>query len=581
MLPPEIRVEQCSPGEVCYVLPRRPLGAYRWLAVAPLAFALVGASFFWGWFAALAQAPLPVLLIFGGIGGLFAVGAVAMPLAISGAMLFGHSSVEIRRARLFAVEHIGPLRWRRQRPLAQIRRLEVSSPNNRSAAQRPSSPSRFAAIRVETERKKPMFGAIGYPREWLLPLAHELARQAAIVGPAPAADAAFSTGLPAAPKPIEVADDLAQCQRSEQPPGSRIVMTEQPGSMTFEIPPGGMKGGAKALFLFACVWLVFMAVFTTAMILGFSKQQPPQIGGLIFGSLFLGIFWLIGAGMMVGALQMARWRAAIAVASGRCLVVQVGLFGEKRETWEPGELAVVQVGPSGMEINDKPVMQLQFVPRTGKIFGVLSARDVPELEWLATKLTKALGLASDLLTADIETQPADSDVQCQQRPDGLSISVPRQAWGKGPGGWWIMAFVWNAFIWTLIVGVVFLKSTSLAELLFPLAIMSIFAIIGLVLIGVALHMSIRRAEIAFANGRLLVLEFGLSGTRRHQWGVEELSAIRAGNSGASINKRQLMQLQIVPRQGKTVSLLTGRDDRELGWVATTLRRATNVPAEMN
>ncbi len=358
-------------------------------------------------------------------------------------------------------------------------------------------------------------------------------------------------------------------------------MTEQPGSVTFEIPPSGMKGGAKALFLFACVWLAFMAVFTAVAIFGIAKQgqPPPSIAGMIFGTLFVGLFWLIGIGMMLGAQQMARWRAAIAVANGRCLVVQVGLFGEKKQSWEPGELSVVQVGPSGMEINEKPVMQLQFVPRAGKTFGVLSARDMPELEWLATKLTKALGLASDLLTADIETQPADSDVACQQRPDGLSISVPRQAWGKGPGGWWFMALVWNAFIWTALVGIVFFKSGSLAEILFPLAILSIFVIVGLVLIGVALHMSIRRAEIAFANGRLLVLQFGLFGTRRHEWGVEELGAIRAGNSGTSVNNRRLLQLQIVPRQGKSVALLTGRDDRELAWIATMLRHALQLPAD--
>ncbi len=172
-LPTEIRVEQFSPGEVRYVLPRRPLGAYRWLAVAPLVFALIGVCFLWGWFAALGQAPMPVALIFGGIGAFIAFSAVVMPLVLSGAMLFGHSAIEIRRARLFAVEHIGPFRWRRQRPLAEIRRLEVSSLNSKSTAQQRSSiaaESRFAAIRVETERKKPMFGALGYPREWLLPL---------------------------------------------------------------------------------------------------------------------------------------------------------------------------------------------------------------------------------------------------------------------------------------------------------------------------------------------------------------------------------------------------------------------------
>jgi hypothetical protein len=107
----------------------------------------------------------------------------------------------------------------------------------------------------------------------------------------------------------------------------------------------------------------------------------------------------------------------------------------------------------------------------------------------------------------------------------------------------------------------------------------VFGVIGLGLIGGAIHMTIHRAEIAFAAGRLLVLQFGLFGKRRHEWAMEELVAIRAAASDTSVGKRSLMQLQIVPTGGKTVSLLTGRDDQELAWIATLLRGALNLPAE--
>jgi hypothetical protein len=40
-----------------------------------------------------------------------------------------------------------------------------------------------------------------------------------------------------------------------------------------------------------------------------------------------------------------------------------------------------------------------------------------------------------------------------------------------------------------------------------------------------------------------------------------------------------MQLQILPKNQKDITLLTGRDERELAWLATVLRRALNVPAE--
>lgn len=41
----------------------------------------------------------------------------------------------------------------------------------------------------------------------------------------------------------------------------------------------------------------------------------------------------------------------------------------------------------------------------------------------------------------------------------------------------------------------------------------------------------------------------------------------------------MVELQIVPRVGKQLAFLMGRDNGELGWIATLLRSALDVPAE--
>jgi hypothetical protein len=581
-LPPEIHVERRAPEDVRYVLPRRPLGNYRWLAVAPLVFGLVGLSFAWDWFAPLVQMQMQAFsLIFGVLGALVIGSSIIVPIAIGVAMVWGHSSIEIRGSQLWAIEHVGPFRWGRKRPLAQIRRLQVESASNEGSAHAPRANSplaRFAAIRIETAAGKPRLGAIGYPREWLLPLAHELAAQVRAAQP-------DLSDLRALSEPqvsvidVEVVDDRAPTQRFNQPAGSSIVMTQQPGSLTFEVPPARIRRGTAGLFVFACVWLGFSTLIGYSMVFG--QGQPAGGNNLWLVAFAMAAFWTVGIGLVLGALHMARRRAAIAVAEGRCLIIQAGLFGETKQVWEAGELTSVQVGPNRMDDDGRPVLELQFIPRNGRKFGVLSARDVPELEWLATRLTQALELAparpEPALLGDIDTKPPDSNVVCEQMPGAVTFSIPRSRLFGLPLFFWIFAIFWNGVVAAMALED---AKNGFDNSLFALAMLIVFGGIGLGLIGTAIHMTIRRAEIAFAAGRLLVLQFGgLFGKRRHEWAVEELAAIRVAASDTSVGNRPLMQLQIVPTGGKPVSLLTGRDEQELAWIATVLRRELNLPAE--
>ena len=44
-----------------------------------------------------------------------------------------------------------------------------------------------------------------------------------------------------------------------------------------------------------------------------------------------------------------------------------------------------------------------------------------------------------------------------------------------------------------------------------------------------------------------------------------------------VNNQPVIELQIHPRGAKKVGILAGRDEAELRWIASTLRRASNLP----
>ena len=71
-------------------------------------------------------------------------------------------------------------------------------------------------------------------------------------------------------------------------------------------------------------------------------------------------------------------------------VTTKGLFGTKERRWDRDEIAAIRADRSNMEVNDRPVIELQIQPRTGKKTGLLAGRNEQELRWLATRLRQAL-----------------------------------------------------------------------------------------------------------------------------------------------------------------------------------------------
>jgi len=176
----------------------------------------------------------------------------------------------------------------------------------------------------------------------------------------------------------------------QQPAGTSIKIERFEDGVTIEIPPAGLWKGTHGLFPVAVLLNGFMAVFTLGLLgLLLAGKPLPQGGDAVWVlPLLLAIFWIAGICLLLAALNMGRRRAALAVTGGSLMVLQTGLFGGKRRSWGPGEVEAIRVGPSGLEVNEVPVQELQIYG--GGKFSLLAGRTDAELEWVAAELRGAL-----------------------------------------------------------------------------------------------------------------------------------------------------------------------------------------------
>jgi hypothetical protein len=177
-----------------------------------------------------------------------------------------------------------------------------------------------------------------------------------------------------------------------RPADTQIKIERFPDGLTIEVPPAGLWGGTHGLFFFALLWNGFMAVFSVLMLGVFfgGEAKKDQSVWLVPG--LLSLFWLVGIGILLGSLNMGRRRAAIAVTGGSLMLIQTGIFGSKQRDWAAGRVSAIRPGPSGMTVNDKPVLELQIYDSGRHKFGLLGGRRDDELRWLGHELRTALGV---------------------------------------------------------------------------------------------------------------------------------------------------------------------------------------------
>ncbi len=400
-LPSQIRVEQLRHG-TRYLFPERAVGRARWLALAPILFgfffagvavlvciAMVAQGIFkpsqntdFAWFFPLFFG-LPSVLI--GIS-IIRVGAFIRA---------GRCEIEVEGGRLQATERAWFFRKCQTVPTDKLRRFTVEAlPFDILAAFGAFvSPFKPAALRAELSEGKPIELLRGYPLEWLEPLARELGKQCAVLNAAP-----LDVNIVAEPPPLfnlgqadkrHYSDQTDKRDFPNQPVGSLVRLEERADGLTLTVPPAGIMRGSKGLFVFGIIWNTFMTVFTTIFLT--ASKSKKEADELVFW-VFIAVFWLIGCAMLLAAINMGRRRAVFMVAGDQLRLAHASLFGTKISSWSRDELTSIHVGPSGMAVNDVPVLELQIEPRGGKKGGLLGGRDEDELRWIATTLRRGLKL---------------------------------------------------------------------------------------------------------------------------------------------------------------------------------------------
>lgn len=432
LLPPEIVVRQLAADSVRYVLPLRDLKYGKWLAGLLL---MVGLLIFpctlWTLYliaSSLFNLPAPRR---GGLGGFaFFFCVFGAPMTWGGlapfwwglVAFFGHREIEINATHLLTVERCGPF-WRSKRwKLQNVGSFEIkplATPKEGEAPPPIDIVSEFNALIVHPRMGKKGMLAWGYPIPLLVAVAQALAKQcnrAAEVrdfaeAKAEEHDAVYVYGAGVSktnPSKTKLAKPEAREEDSEDleeefedeweedvdpnapvsAPSNTTIRLEQleNGEVTITIPPAGVWKGSKGLFLFSILWCGAMTLFTTLILIAWFnnanfKNDMPWFAGVIFV-----LFWLIGVGVFLSALNMGRRRAAIALVGGQLMAIQTGIFGSKKREWALEELADIRVGPSGMEVNKQPINELQIFDKQNAKFGLLSERDDDELRWLAWEL---------------------------------------------------------------------------------------------------------------------------------------------------------------------------------------------------
>lgn len=380
MLPREIHVQNW-PDRTRYDLPVRPIGALRWIGLAPMAFAVL---FAW----APARAILSSLLRMGegqgsGFGWFFVlflsvfVLAALLPFALGLCVLIGRARLIVLPDRFIATELAGPLRWSRIIRFHQIERLEFG-PGEKTASQAPGILRGIAGITaiMKSGKKAPL--VIGYPHDWLEPLLNELTNTLQLHG----------TVVPVKEARLESSEAHVTTEvRTEKPPDSNIELANPGWSVSLQVPSRGLWKESYGLLAFGIFWCLIVGVISTGFLIG-----SEHSGHRFMAAAFLGVFWIVGLALLGTGLHLGTRRWTLQADRSQLRVELKSLLRSRQWHWAGSDVEDVRVGDSGTRVNERMVEQLQVLSRTGRSkTGLLSGRTHEELAWVATTLRGVLG----------------------------------------------------------------------------------------------------------------------------------------------------------------------------------------------
>jgi hypothetical protein len=393
-LPSEIRVET-SRQSVRYLLPPRETGPLKIVAVFFIGFGCLFGGFALFWIlGVLGATQKDGFQLSGVFFALFGVPFVVAGLGIIGIGMFalrGRCELEVTPGELIARERGGAFWWTRRIPIKEIQRFTLAADaariNNQPVKSGPMSD--VGVLSAEVGASKPRLVVLGYPRAWVEALAARLT-----------ADLAAQTG--AAPLPTTVTQldpqtggSVLRGGRFDPPAKTNITISQQAGGIIAVVPPQGARS-TRGLLAFAIVWLVFVGIAGGVFVIAPESQKRRRNQSKLIPAAVLGVFGLVGVGMLAAAVSQMRRKASLRASPDEIIILQQSPFGTKTFKRSRDKVAAIRVGDSGFEVNDVPLQELQIHTADGEQHGFFTNLTNDELHWLATHLRHATGVGEAL-----------------------------------------------------------------------------------------------------------------------------------------------------------------------------------------
>jgi hypothetical protein len=232
---------------------------------------------------------------------------------------------------------------------------------------------------------------VSYPRDWLLPLAEDLARRC---------QEFVEHEVNAPVEPIRFEDDPAKIQdRPQQPSKSTALLEPRPNGITITIPrPGMLKGSSRVFVNWCLIWnsMVFLMapIFLYCAFQGNAKWEGSnEKVSFLFASCFMTPFILVGLGSLLALFIRGRRSAVISVAENALEILESDFFGTRSHQWRAKDLIAISAIRKKCEDSEGSInwtISLGIQAKDGSTGRLLTNRDQAELEWIATLLRQTL-----------------------------------------------------------------------------------------------------------------------------------------------------------------------------------------------
>ncbi|QEG22606.1 hypothetical protein [Mariniblastus fucicola] len=369
----------------------------------------------------------------------------------------------------------------------------------------------------------------------------------------------------------QLSKDEIESADFELPEDSELEAIEEGDSVVYRIPKRTLSKGSNGLFMFSVFWNGFLLLVTLAMIKANAFDWPPI--AIITG------FWLVGIGLLVTAIYLARQSAMIGVKDRMLFIERTTIFGTRWTEFQSAAVESLEVADANMEVNGVPVMNLRIQPHEGKAVKMFSHLDPQELRWLAQQLRRELGVEEKRLQLNAETfdyssaesEPHQTDIEVHRDADSTAIRVPPLDF-EGSATFQIIGLTMCLLPFPGVLAAIWFAGFDFMFVMFGI----VATAIGATMVAIHRVISTRQFQIDVSRNQLDVRVDGFMTNRHHVLSYPQIRSVEVVDSGVKVNNRSMYCLKVKAKQGAGVSIMTGRRQDELVYVASLIREKLNL-----